>query len=545
MKTLLTHSLLIIVFGAQAQLDSLRKVIALKPDNEETVLWICDTAYPYWSNKPDLMESLAKIALQRADKMDYIEGKARANHVIGVSYWARDLYDFAIEHYMKALEFYEAIDDRKGIANINLNIGSVYDDMNQMERAQLYELEALRMHRERNDTTGMSRVLNNLGVLYKRMGKMDSSLMFYKEALDIRQLQRDTVGVARIYNNLVVIQLENDDTKQGLENLYVARDLLLHKSDRYLLASIYANFGKAFRQLTEFGLAKTYLDSCLVVAKEINALSKEQLAYQFLKELALDQGQKEKAFDYLRQEVEVDQLIRSRQVAKQIEQISAQYESEKKSRLLAESEKERIRQVSLQRTTLLSLIIVLVIAAFIIYYVVTRNRRNKKKAEDKLRKMQEDLQSKNKEISSYTLNFIQKNQLMEDLKLQINELKKQSTPDTNKQLTRINRIVDETFRSDEEWENFRLTFEQMHDGFFSALKEHYPDLGNAELKLCALLRLNMNLKESARILGISPDSVKTARYRLRKKFGLKTEENLVDFLIRFEQEKLTKELTTI
>ncbi len=77
-------------------------------------------------------------------------------------------------------------------------------------------------------------------------------------------------------------------------------------------------------------------------------------------------------------------------------------------------------------------------------------------------------------------------------------------------------------------------FEELHEGFFYKLKQHFPDLGNAELKLCALLRLNMNMKESSRVLGISSDSVKTARSRLRKKLGLNTEDNLVDFLISFD-----------
>lgn len=35
----------------------------------------------------------------------------------------------------------------------------------------------------------------------------------------------------------------------------------------------------------------------------------------------------------------------------------------------------------------------------------------------------------------------------------------------------------------------------------------------------------------ASILNISPDSVKTARHRLRKKLQLNTEENLTDFIL--------------
>ncbi|MEO0332473.1 MAG: hypothetical protein AAF223_12450 [Bacteroidota bacterium] len=45
----------------------------------------------------------------------------------------------------------------------------------------------------------------------------------------------------------------------------------------------------------------------------------------------------------------------------------------------------------------------------------------------------------------------------------------------------------------------------------------------------------MNLKEAASILGISPESVKTARYRLRRKLDLGRDENLIDFMQRFDE----------
>jgi len=95
-------------------------------------------------------------------------------------------------------------------------------------------------------------------------------------------------------------------------------------------------------------------------------------------------------------------------------------------------------------------------------------------------------------------------------------------------------MITDSFRIDQDWENFKLMFDEVHPNFFVVLKERYPDLGNAELKLSALLRLNMNLKESSKVLGISPDSVKTARYRLRKKLNLEHDHNLVDFFISFD-----------
>jgi len=40
----------------------------------------------------------------------------------------------------------------------------------------------------------------------------------------------------------------------------------------------------------------------------------------------------------------------------------------------------------------------------------------------------------------------------------------------------------------------------------------------------------MNIKESASVLNISPESVKTARYRLRKKLDITADEDLHEYI---------------
>ena len=168
--------------------------------------------------------------------------------------------------------------------------------------------------------------------------------------------------------------------------------------------------------------------------------------------------------------------------------------------------------------------VVLVILVILIY----RNKMKLARMSEK--ELKTELNHKNKELASFTLNFVQKNEMISNIKEQVQELSRVALPSTGKQLQQINRVIEDTFRADREWENFKLRFEEVHEGFFKDLSEKYPDLGNAEVKLCALLRLNMNLKESSQVLGISPDSVKTARYRIRKKLGLTKDENLVKFM---------------
>ncbi len=87
---------------------------------------------------------------------------------------------------------------------------------------------------------------------------------------------------------------------------------------------------------------------------------------------------------------------------------------------------------------------------------------------------------------------------------------------------------------EKDWEDFKQHFENVHPEFFTNLKLQFPDLSANDLKVAALTRLNLSIKEASNILGISPESTKTARYRLRKKLNLSPETDLFDFLLDFK-----------
>ncbi len=65
------------------------------------------------------------------------------------------------------------------------------------------------------------------------------------------------------------------------------------------------------------------------------------------------------------------------------------------------------------------------------------------------------------------------------------------------------------------------------------LREKYPDLSPAEERQFLLIKLNINNKESAVMLGISLPSVKKNRYRLKKQFDLSEQEDLDKFVRNF------------
>ena len=80
------------------------------------------------------------------------------------------------------------------------------------------------------------------------------------------------------------------------------------------------------------------------------------------------------------------------------------------------------------------------------------------------------------------------------------------------------------------WKEFEIRFQEVHSDFYNNLNEKYPDLTPNEKKICAFLRLNMSTKDISAITYQSVRSIDMARFRLRKKIGLETDENLVTFL---------------
>lgn len=105
------------------------------------------------------------------------------------------------------------------------------------------------------------------------------------------------------------------------------------------------------------------------------------------------------------------------------------------------------------------------------------------------------------------------------------KLSRKNTSQLQETIHQLKTDSDENF-----WNEFSLRFSEVRPGFFMALQKKFPDITPSEKKLSALLHLNLNTKEIAAITYQSPDSVKVARSRLRKKLGLKPGQNLIGFL---------------
>jgi DNA-binding CsgD family transcriptional regulator len=128
------------------------------------------------------------------------------------------------------------------------------------------------------------------------------------------------------------------------------------------------------------------------------------------------------------------------------------------------------------------------------------------------------------------LQLARKNEFLNNLETEIDNLKNNVDKSVNKTTNRISRMIKRDIDSDVQWEQFSQEFSSVHQGILSALTEKLGNFSKREIRLISLLKMNMTSKEVADILGISDEGIKKALYRLRQKLNLE-DTDLQSFLL--------------
>jgi len=144
-------------------------------------------------------------------------------------------------------------------------------------------------------------------------------------------------------------------------------------------------------------------------------------------------------------------------------------------------------------------------------------------------------ESKKLQLELYTQNLMEKSDMISRISNELEELKsKLSAGQEQEQIQKFSSILQFSILTDEDWERFKKTFQEVYPNFFASLRYRFYSITASELRLSALIKMNLSLKESANMLGISTDSVKKSRYRLKKRLGLLDEESLEEFIRKLD-----------
>ncbi|WP_199141250.1 helix-turn-helix transcriptional regulator [Pedobacter sp. ASV12] len=133
-------------------------------------------------------------------------------------------------------------------------------------------------------------------------------------------------------------------------------------------------------------------------------------------------------------------------------------------------------------------------------------------------------------LSRYVLELDQKVEVLAKVKERIAELYPQVNDATRAELTAIVNTIKQSAGNKKLWDDFKLYFEQTDPSFLLTLAQQYPSLTTIDLKYCCYLKMNMTNDDIRNLLGINQESVRTHKYRLKKKMSLSKNQDLRSYL---------------
>jgi ligand-binding sensor domain-containing protein len=142
--------------------------------------------------------------------------------------------------------------------------------------------------------------------------------------------------------------------------------------------------------------------------------------------------------------------------------------------------------------------------------------------------------NKSQELANSTMGIIRKNEILIDIKEQLDGLKSEhGARFPEKNYKKLSEMIETNLSSEENWRIFEQNFNEVHEDFLKRLNAEFTDLTAGDLKLAAYLRMNLTSKEISPLLYISIRGIENKRYRLRKKLNLHEEDNLSEFILKY------------
>ena len=554
-KTFLLLCFTLSCIFCRAQTEDLENKLATLPRDTARVNTLNKLATLHFSAAPEKTTRYAKQALALADSLHYLKGQADAYYNQSLIYKLKDQNAKQLEVLMKSLKIHEQLGDSMGIANINAEIGYVYHQQTDFKAALEQYKKTLEMFKSLNHPAGVAFILRRVGNLESETKNYERALNSYQLALDIEKQTNNLAGVANVLNNIGVVYNDIGQFEKALGYFEESLKLQIEVNNQNRIPAAYHNQGRAYLGLGNVSKALEVASLGHPIAKRLDNRMAIYESSTLLSEIYFAKKDFRNAFQYLKEAAQIKDSVVNERNFLQYAQLKSIAETEQKDKELDFFKKESAF-ASFRIKIMYAAIGAILFVGFVIFYYQRRNIQNKKALLEKTHEAHEaqqalmkvelenknlsekqlnaDLEFRHKELLTYTLNLVQKNTILESVREAVHELMSSTDKDSQLKITKLIKTIDYSLETEKDWDEFRMYFEKVHSSFFENLKTQFPDLTQSDQKLCALLSLNLSMKEMAELMGISPESVKMARHRLRKKLNLVTEENLTEFIASFK-----------
>ncbi len=457
----------------------------------------------------------------------------------GLVYTWKGYYVLAIEAFFNGLRTAEALKVYDKIPYFHMNMAITYAYMKQSDESAKQTETALQLFKERGNHRQVTRCLTNLGIQYAALNRDEEALTVFSESIETSEETNllnvgmfAHIGKARIF-------IKKEDYTSALKALKRAENLALQLDEKFSLGTI-------ARLKTIIAIGQSNLSDINKFTRQAEGFLdnyrepiEEAEVYFEMAELYERQNLPIKALSFTKLGFELQDSLFTRDRDNKFAELNIIYETERKdAQILLLKEQKKLD--TLRKRNLIYLVILLLLASlFVIVILIDKKRRaaliaqTEKNLEIERRKSAEqELEFKQKELAARVLQLAGKNEFLQTLESEVEQLKSSVDLSVRKISNRIVHLIQFDNENDEEWDHFSHEFSSIHDDFLARLVDKHGEFSKNEFRLIALLKMNLSSKDISNILRITLDGVKKARYRLRKKMSLESSVDIQDYLLQ-------------
>ena len=390
-------------------------------------------------------------------------------------------------------------------------------------KAARYLMEALPYTEERS-RKGID-MLNSIGVFHERDSLKGESIKFYRRALGMAELVRDSVWIGILSGNLSSAEWESGHYSKAVS--LVKRNINYSTKFNEPIDAMRANLALAgmYVKLGRWDSARAHVEQALpLMENKPYFLPYMTKAKKVQADIAHGTGNSLSELGYLSSYMVLNDSLERLQDRQRVLRVSWQWEAEKYRRSIKDADLKR-KQVNL---TFLFVVGFVVLFLLIIILSVngSKNKIRLKNAElegEQIRMafqkelVDRELGELQNSLQEFTRTIQQNDQTIQRLRNEVirnldNFPEKQETLSEN-----IEEIMGGEFMNEERWTKFQDIFERVYPGYLDLQKQSFQPLSQKELRLLALIKLGLNNRSMASLLGITLEGVKKAKQRLKKK----------------------------
>ena len=482
-------------------------------------------------NGPTLLSAMTPLleAIEEARKKSWIYLQARLCVSVGHFYHAQGQTQSGFEYLVKSLDLINQLDIRE-----NPEIVRISDLVAQNYYIFGDHITALTLYKRGNDVNSYWRnkrelyqIYNTIGLCYQKEMKYDSAIHYYKLANESALTMRDEFWVALTNGNQANCQYLTGNYDAALPPLLKDFELSVRWGEIgsavnaamtiaaiYLVknnvseASGYLEYGRKYMNLLDFRQKINYYKSLTQINRQ-NGNYKQAL-------LLLDTMQMYKDSLAITND---NGIIRNAELKLNLEKHKHEIE-------LLESEKSR--QITLRNAVLIIIILLGVIMGLWLFNLNLRKKRALELAEQDKENAYQELEQAKKELKNFTSVVREKNELILSVKAELHELEQLNHGE--ERIKNIGELLNSNILTEDDWREFKLLFDKVYPGFFIRLHEKLPNLTQAEVRLISLMKLNMNQKDMAYMLGVGYDAIRKVKQRLNAKIFAQNESTLEEIV---------------